>query len=47
MNVEKLVHRRKLYTTGPILVSERVLSAMITDIGNRHQDHAYVTEYVR
>ena len=35
---------RKLYTPGPLMVSDRVKDAMSADLGVRHSDFAYVVQ---
>lgn len=39
--------RRKLFTPGPLLVSERVKNSMLYDIALRHADFAYLVKFVR
>lgn len=38
---------RKLFTPGPLMVSDRVKSVMLADLGVRHSDFAYIVQYVR
>jgi len=39
-----IAFRRKLFTPGPLMVSDRVKTAMMADIGKRHADFAYIVK---
>lgn len=36
--------QRKLFTPGPLMITDRVKSAMLLDIARRHVDFTYVNE---
>ncbi|XP_076817684.1 2-aminoethylphosphonate--pyruvate transaminase-like [Clavelina lepadiformis] len=38
---------RKLFTPGPVMVSDRVKRAMLHDVGTRHADFTYVIKFIR
>ncbi|XP_076817685.1 2-aminoethylphosphonate--pyruvate transaminase-like [Clavelina lepadiformis] len=38
---------RKLFTPGPVMVSDRVKRAMLHDVGTRHADFTYVVKFIR